>query len=116
MEGKVGALRGGGQAGESLLEKERRVTWMNYSKEIKQRRQICGFPNWFSRRTFQQRLLSISFTLFRYLWDSLEDVPLKDVSLWSLLRAFVQKAVVRGTPQKVVFLPGCPGSAPSGRK
>ncbi|KAI4562544.1 hypothetical protein MJT46_011506 [Ovis ammon polii x Ovis aries] len=27
-----------------------------------------------------------------YLWDSLEDLPLKDMSLWSLRRAFVQKA------------------------
>lgn len=33
------------------------------------------------------------------------------MSLWSLRRAFVQKAEVRGTPQKVVFLPGCPGSS-----
>ena len=80
-------------------------------REIKQRRQTCGFPNQFSHRKFQQRLSSVSFTLFRYLWDSLEDLPLKDMSLQSLRRAFVQKAEVRGTPQKVVFLPGCPGSS-----
>ena len=36
------------------------------------------------------------------------------MSLWSLQGAFIQKADVGGTPQKVVFLPGCPGS-PAGQ-
>uniref|UniRef100_A0A8B9X1Z0 RNA-binding protein 38 n=1 Tax=Bos mutus grunniens TaxID=30521 RepID=A0A8B9X1Z0_BOSMU len=31
---------------------------------------------------------------YGYLWDSLEDLPLKDMSLWSLRKAFVQKAVM----------------------